>query len=116
METEFHTFETALRVDGHQNFLRTKVRRLLRDTLGLNQRIAQTLAERADSYIDLWVIRSIKALMFQGPIGIGGAAAVGVIERDRVVRSTWHLPNAIAKKVSGRVVTKVKIVNELSSM
>jgi uncharacterized protein (UPF0254 family) len=58
----------------------------LRDILGLNQRTAQHYAERADSYIDLFVMKGVISLIGGGiqvirtGAGVGAGMVAAVVE------------------------------------
>jgi hypothetical protein len=93
-------------MDGHNDFFRSRVRRLLRDTLGLEQRAAQEWAEKADSWVDLGVIKGIKCLWKAGPAGMTAAIGVGAVAHQRVIRSTWHLPEYLLQKAINKLKTR----------
>jgi tetrahydromethanopterin S-methyltransferase subunit D len=101
----------------------------LRDTIGLDQRRSQEWAEKVDSLVDLAVMKGVKFLVGGGiqamrtgaGVGVGAGmvaagAGIGAVEHERIIRSTYHLPNEMAKKVSGNVITKAKIIYNILSM
>jgi hypothetical protein len=98
------TLEEGLHISGHEGFIRTRIRRFLRNTVGLEQRDAQAWAEAADCRIDLAIIKGIKLLWGMGPGGVAAAVGVGVVEHQRVIRGTLY---DFSGEVSKRILTKI---------
>jgi hypothetical protein len=73
-------------LDGHQSFLRTKIRRYLRDTKGLDQRSAQEWAEEIDyNWIaNVMTIGTAFAVSSKNPYAMVGGIAVAVANRVRI--------------------------------
>jgi hypothetical protein len=59
--------KAALGIGDHQNLIRTKVRRFLRDTCGLSQRTAQNWGDIADYGMDVADV-ALGLIPFLGPL------------------------------------------------
>jgi hypothetical protein len=70
----------------HQNFLRTKIRRYLRDTRGLDQRTAQEWAEEIDYdwIANVMTVGTTFAVSSKNPYAMIGGIAVAVANRVRI--------------------------------
>jgi TolA-binding protein len=84
--------EAKLRIGDHNNFIRTSVRRMLRDGCGLSQRTAQNLGDSAEYVADAAV-----AYFLGGLSKVGKAAGFA----GRVIK-------AAAQKVVGKVEVKLR--------
>jgi hypothetical protein len=74
-------------MDGHRDAFRTTVRRILRDNLGLSQRQAQDLAERADHLVDVAVTNmALFLVMSKTPHGIVAGVGIAAVAHKRVYR------------------------------
>jgi hypothetical protein len=120
LDNDFHKIERIVHVDGHRNLFRTRIRRLLRDTLGFSQRQAQEWAEAADSCVDYAVMKGVKFLIGRGVqtistgagviAGSGMVAAgvcIGAVEHERIIRGQvlnfpTILSNTILRKLMSR--------------